>query len=177
MVSDIICLQETGTVTPRLPGYSCFTAGGGNNKGVAVYVKDGMARSMKEQPEGVIDDYYQGLKLTFGPFDLITIYRASDQPALSFKRLAAYIANWMKPKRATIICGDFNFDRRQKNDLTMMLRTRGFKQIVDKPTHIRGGSIDHFYHNIPEAVKKIEYKLRYPYYSDHEAICVMINNV
>ena len=82
----------------------------------------------------------------------------------------------MKPKRPTIICGDFNFDRTKHNDLTMMLSTRGFKQIVKKPTHLRGGCIDHFYHNIPEAVKKVENKLIYPYYSDHEAVCVMIKN-
>ena len=75
-----------------------------------------------------------------------------------------------------MICGDFNIDRRQENVLTRMLKDKNFKQIVQKPTTYRGNCIDHFYHNIPEAVKKVEHKLHNPYYSDHEAVCVMIKD-
>ena len=76
-----------------------------------------------------------------------------------------------------MICGDFNFDRREENVLTTLLGHRNFKQIVQKPTTYRGYCIDHFYHNIPETAKKVEYKLHIPYYSDHGATCVMINDV
>ena len=75
-----------------------------------------------------------------------------------------------------MICGDFNIDRKVENVLTRMLKGNNFTQIVQKPTTYRGNCIDHFYHNIAERVKKIEHKLHYPYYSDHEAICVMIKD-
>ena len=76
-----------------------------------------------------------------------------------------------------MICGDFNIDRRVENDLTRMLMGKNFKQIVQKPTTYRGNCIDHFYHNIAENVKKVEHKLHYPCYSDHEAICVMFKDM
>lgn len=91
-------------------------------------------------------------------------------------RFADFIGKWITPKRPTMICGDFNIDRRQENVLTRMLKDKNFKQIVQKPTTYRGNCIDHFYHNIPEAVKKVEHKLHNPYYSDHEAVCVMIKD-
>ena len=75
-----------------------------------------------------------------------------------------------------MICGDFNIDRKVENDLTRMLMGKNFKQIVQKPTTYRGNCIDHFYHNIAEHVKKVEHKLHYPCYSDHEAICVMFKD-
>ena len=75
-----------------------------------------------------------------------------------------------------MICGDFNFDQREENILTRMLGDRSLKQIVQKPTTYRGYCIDHFYHNMSETVKKNDCKLHIPYYSDHGAICVMIND-
>ena len=174
-VSDIICVQETGAPTGRvnLLGYSCIQAGGGKNKGVAIYVKNAMAKDIKRDPQSITDDLCQCLKLTFGAFDLITIYRASG-PVV--QRFVDSIERWINPKKPTIICGDFNFDRRMDNSLTRMLSNHKFKQIVQEPTHILGGCIDHVYHNIPVAVKKVNHKLYYPYYSDHNAVCYMIEN-
>ena len=78
------------------------------------------------------------------------------------------------PRKPTILCGDFNFDRKKENSVTKMLADRGFKQIVVEPTTYRGNCIDHLYHDIPVTEGKVEYKLHYPYYSDHEAVCAMI---
>ena len=86
------------------------------------------------------------------------------------------MAKWTTPKRPTMICGDFNVDQKVENDVTSVLRGRGFKQIVQKPTTYHGNCIDHFHHNISEAAKKIEYELHIPYYSDHAALCVIIKD-
>ena len=94
----------------------------------------------------------------------------------SHSRFAEFLGSWINPKRATIICGDFNFDQREENILTRMLGDGNFKQIVLKPTTYRGYCIDHCYHNISETAKKIDTKLHFPYYSDHGAICVMIDD-
>ena len=175
-VADIICVQETGVSNMRdsLAGYSCWRAGGGKNKGVAIYVKDSMARGITKKPESITNDAYQCLKLTFGHFDLITIYRASGQVVESF---VDAVERGISMNRPTIICGDFNFDRRVANSFTKMLVKHRFKQIVQEPTHILGNCIDHVYHNIPLTVKKVNHRLHYPYYSDHEAVFVMIENV
>ena len=92
-VSDIICLQETGQCTGELEldGYSFISAGGGKNKGVAIYIKNGRKKDVKDQPKCINDEFFQGLKLSCGPFDLITIYRANSQPASSFDRLVKHL--------------------------------------------------------------------------------------
>ena len=87
--ADIICLQETGHCIGKLDldGYSFRSAGGGKNKGVAIYVKNGMEKEVKEQPKCIHDEFFQGMKLSCTNFDLITVYRANNQPATSFVRL------------------------------------------------------------------------------------------
>ena len=74
-----------------------------------------------------------------------------------------------------MICGDFNFNGNDENDLARMMVSRGFKQTVQRSTHIQGGLIDLFYHNLPESKKKVEYKIHNTYYSDHKAVCVVID--
>ena len=84
---------------------------------------------------------------------------------------------WIDPERPSIICGDFNFNQMEENELTKMMRRNGFKQIVKEPTHILGRCIDHVYHNMDENVKKIDYLLQYNWYSDHDTVCVMMRDV
>ena len=74
------------------------------------------------------------------------------------------------------ICRGFNFDRKKDNSFSKMLTGKRFKQIVVEPTSYCGYCIDHVYHNILETERKVNYKLHYPYYSDHEAVCVMIKD-
>lgn len=173
---DIICLQETGPLTskPRLEGYTCVHGGSGHKKGVAVFSKESMAGQMTKKPLAVSKDSYQCLKLSFGILDFITVYRANNQPPPSFQELVKIIEKGIDVRRPTIICGDLNFDQKKENDLTKMLKTKGFKQIVREPTTYRGYCIDHAYHNIPDNGEKVLHKLHYPYYSDHETVCVSI---
>ena len=74
--------------------------------------------------------------------------------------------------KPTVICGDFNFNywKEPNNPVRVMLGKRGFSQVVTMPTNIYGTTIDHVY------VKGIlqKYFLHYPYYSDHEAVCVRL---
>ena len=88
MVSDIICLQETGITTERqeLERYTCYNSGGGKNKGVAIYLKEGMKKDIKEPPQKIVNKICQGLKLSFGAFDLITVYLANGQSSSSIKK-------------------------------------------------------------------------------------------
>ena len=85
MAGDIICLQETGTYAtrPELEGYSFVNAGAGKNKGVAVYTRDKVY--LNEPPKRVENEFVQGLKLSCGAFDLITIYLANHQSGSTLK--------------------------------------------------------------------------------------------
>ena len=52
-----------------------------------------------------------------------------------------------------------------------MMKGLEFKQIVTEATNIFGNCIDHVY-----ITNEFKYKclLHYPYYTDHEAVCVML---
>ena len=53
----------------------------------------------------------------------------------------------INPNRRTVITGDFNFDylKEKDNVVRVTLESHGFKQLVTKPTTIRGNCIDHAY--------------------------------
>ena len=88
-------------------------------------------------------------------------------------RLVQSITSMVNPHHHTIICGDFNinFRKNPNNSVSSQLKVLGFRQIITEPTTIKGSCIDHVYvGNSMEAI----HKLHYPYYSDHEAIQVVM---
>ena len=175
---DIICLQETGPLKskPKLDGYICEHGGNGHKRGVAIFMKEDMAKQMTKRPLILSKDLFQCMKVSFEKFDLITVYRASNQPSASFEEFVRDMEKGIDSRRPTILCGDFNFDQRKDNRFSQMLKAKKFKQIVREPTTYRGYCIDHIYHNFAEKEKEIEYKLHYIGYSDHEAVCVRMLN-
>ena len=88
------------------------------------------------------------------------------------------LENLVNLNKPTIINGDFNFDywKEKDNLVGQALRRSGFKQLVTLPTTVRGKCIDHVYINeeMIECVYEDKYKLYYPYYTDHEAVRVII---
>ena len=88
MVSDIICLQETGLASGalNLDGYTGFHGAGGKNKGVSIYLRNTVAKDVKEPPKKFENQFCQVLKLSCGAFDIITVYLANGQTSSSVKR-------------------------------------------------------------------------------------------
>ena len=143
---------------------------------------------------------FQCLKLSFLQFDIVTVYCSPDMAQhgsqfWQFKRFTGALLNLVDREKQTIICGDFNFDGVDGKDRNVLIEKlngvdsstislRKFKQIVKEPTTFRGYCIDHIYHNFSEsdrgglqtlpANSKVTYKLHHPYYSDHEALCIML---
>ena len=74
-----------------------------------------------------------------------------------------------------MIVGDFNACYRDdhNNKLIHGLLQMGFKQIIDKPTHIRGRIIDQIYMNDPSRLTFSVEKYS-PYYTDHDALCISL---
>ena len=88
MVSDIICLQETGLASGalNLDGYTGFHGAGGKNKGVSIYLRNTVAKDVKGPPKKFENQFCQVLKLSCGAFDIITVYLANGQTSSSVKR-------------------------------------------------------------------------------------------
>ena len=115
------------------------------------------------------------VKLKFNSFDVVTVYKTQDyKTRADYQNLLAILKNLIDPNRATVITGDFNFDyfKEKDNVVRVSLEKHGFQQLVTEPTSIRGNCIDHVY--ITEKHLNGKCKLYYPYYTDHEAVRVII---
>ena len=180
MKSDIICLQETSYNENDGPlhidGFTFHGAGQGRNQGVAIFVTNVLEKYFKKEIK-IIEDYAQFMKLEFGDIDIITIYRSPNEKYRTLiSNFNERILELVNIEKRNIIVGDFNFDalKDTSNSIKQNLEKIGFKQCVKFPTHIGGRCLDHVYCNRSEN----EYiKGYYTYYTDHSAVCVIIDKL
>lgn len=154
-------------------GYSCFLAGEGRGKGVAAFIKSSMTEALLDVKR-IIFDFGQCIILEFVELTIVNIYKSPKNVCKKTCRdFFDAIMNNLEIKKSTIICGDFNYDygKESTNLLSVSLENKGFKQIVLDPTTIYGSCLDHVYISNDLCSR---YNLHYPYYSDHEAVCVML---
>ena len=80
------------------------------------------------------------------------------------------------PMQETIVVGDFNLCAMSEKEHTIMryMKRLGFKQLVDKPTHIEGRTIDLVFAYDPDEIQGQDYgvKLQSPYFTDHDIVYV-----
>ena len=75
--------------------------------------------------------------------------------------------------RPCFIVGDFNINYLSvpKDPVVTKILACGFQQIVQNPTHVGGGLLDHVY------TKRITWDpcliINYPYYTDHGAVSIV----
>ena len=118
---------------------------------------------------------FSGLKLSFGARDILIIYRSPNEAFR--KKFGQFIENVLSmiDRPQTVVCGDFNLDYRKapNNAFSQAMASRGFVQIIKEPTIIHGTTIDHVYIRNMQS----KYFLHYPYYTLHEAACVMLKKL
>ena len=173
--SDIICINETflkpNTLAPIIEGYNCHLASKGNSSGVAVYIKSHLNSLVKATT--LIQPSFQAVKVSIrNQFDVIAVYRSpNDKSLINFTNQITAAIHSSHP---TIICGDVNIDylKTPQNPFSTALQEIGFRQIINKPTHIQGSLLDHFYIRFDNC--STNQRLHHPYYSDHDAICVIL---
>ena len=96
-----------------------------------------------------------------------------------FIRLLTDVQPLSKP---AVVCGDmnipFNTSQPKGNILSLSMGNKGFKQLVDYPTHIKGNILDHVYVRYPKSTSLMppSYRLHFPYYSDHEAPLLILKS-
>ena len=175
MASDIIILTETFLTpnhnVPELSGYQYFTSSKGRGKGVIVYIKLALKVLNSDM---LTKDHLQVIKLEIsGHFDLYAVYRSPNGPS----ELPRQFFENINPNHNNIITGDFNipFNQGRTSPTIKHILERGFIQIVKEPTQLQGNILDHFYIRSKNIVAK--YQLHYPYYSDHDALCVNLKKL
>ena len=173
---DIIHLVETSLEIDdknplNLCGYEVHTMSVGNGKGLTTYFK---ACVFKNQLDFIAPNM-QATKFCSENLDVINVYRSSKGNSLD---LLNKLVEMVTPGMSTLITGDFNicFSRNPNNRMSKGLVNAGFQQLVRESTHILGGHIDHVYWMSRNNQWKEPILQRHsPYYSDHDAICITMN--
>ena len=79
--------------------------------------------------------------------------------------------------KKTIITGDFNtttHTKEKENVITDTLSNSGFRQMVQNPTDIGGGLIDHCYVSESIVIDCLTLRQKPVYYSDHDLVRLSI---
>ena len=114
---------------------------------------------------------YQMTKIISVNMDIINVYRSSSAENLAFIN---DLCELLDSKKHTLILGDFNicFLKENNNKVFTTLRRLGFKQLVERPSHILGGLIDLVFCYCPEVDVPYDVKQTAQYYLDHDLIII-----
>ena len=164
--SDIICLTETwlSDDLENTGKYHSYFINSGS-KGVALFTV-----IKPETVEKLSSDVASIIIASYASFDLILVYRFSENSNV-FK-FTEEIVKLVNLTKTVIVCGDININLTQfpQNKFSNALFNLGFLQLVNSPTHIQGGIIDHVYFYSPNMSICSLYKIYPVYYSDHDAL-------
>ena len=171
--ADLIHLSETW-VKPeddlnrfQLPGYTARFLCVGEGKGIVTY-----STNIFKLTDEILKAKHQIVRYQAPNLDSIHVYRSSSG---SIEELKDDLISLIDEEKTTRISGDFNIclKKAPNNSLTKQLKHLDFDQLIQQPTHIEGGLIDHIYFRDNTKIFKTPHILRYsPYYSDHDALCV-----
>ena len=137
-----------------------------------------MTTSLLELLIAAKKENYQISKLQSEQYDIICVYRSSD--AVKYKQIEflSDLRGFVCEPKQTLIFGDFNFNAvcPNQNYILRELESWNFKQLIQNPTHVQGGVIDHCYitNTIPAASVMMSQKP--VYYTDHDIIKVTIKH-
>ena len=173
--ADILCLSETWMNNSAdqfaFEGYQAHFNSAGPGKGLAVLFKSGVFWHKA-------DCCLSGAQLSMfesATLNVITIYRSQGQ---SVQEILNVINEWKDDAKVMVICGDMNLCTKKdpKNRLTVQLEEWGLEQLNKEATHIEGGHIDHMYLT-KEAVSGGTLERYTPFYTDHDALLLTVENV
>ena len=177
--SDLILVQQTClksaecTEEYNIEGYMNNFNSAEDGKGIALYHKEGITHVSDLKKEN-----YQITKLQSEKYDIVCVYRSSDSVKSNQIKFLSDLRNFILESNQTLIFGDFNFDAvcPNQNFILRQLENWNFQQLIQNPTHIQGGVIDHCYINNTFPISSVEVSQKPVYYTDHDIIKVIMKN-
>ena len=143
----------------------------GNGKGIATFIRNHV---VCEHKQDVQKETLQISKFSVGGIDTISVYQSNSHSIIEVREALTSVVEVGKP---TLITGDFNLcaKKNANNIITVSLTKMGFQKLIDRPTHVQGGHIDHIYWIDKDARFKLpEVEYYSPYWTDHDSLLVTI---
>ena len=169
--SDVLCVNETWLLDDPDSNFDGFTSHYLNkrSKGVAMFSK-----VVPEKLQRVHTETLSMLFVRFQLFDLLSVYKFAEVSRMD--EFTEQILEYVDLSRPVILIGDINIDllKQPKSKFSEKLKDFGFVQLVNEATHISGGLLDHLYVYFPKDGHCELFKIHPLYYSDHDAVCCII---
>ena len=145
----------------------------GDGKGIALYHKEDFKHIGDVRKEN-----YQISKLHAEKFDIISVYCSSDSSKSNMIDFLTELRILLCTNKRNLILGDFNLNARCQNQNFILreLENWNFKQLVQNPTHIQGGVIDHCYISNTFPIDSLVVSQKPVYYTDHDIIKVTMRH-
>lgn len=172
--SELVCIAETWLYPEEedadwldVPDKKRILSSNGRGKGCGIYYKNDQCFTNMNTHSS---EYFQ---ITFGIYkNSIQVFVLYISKGADLDLIVEFMKKWMKTG-PRIIIGDFNFESSNINVLSKFLKSKGLIQIVNRPTHIEGGIIDHCY--VEKNMKNtIVADYIFSYYTDHTSICLSL---
>ena len=150
-----------------MPGYKAKYIKVAKGKGITTYHRKSFSHVCDK-----VSQNYQITKYESKNVVSINVYRSAKG---NTDEIIEEIKNMQDENKANIVTGDVNICARKhhNNRLTQSLRDENFQLLTKTATHIKGGHIDHAYSKNAKATMI----LYTPYYSDHDALRVVVEEV
>ena len=172
--AQVICLQETWldplvTHTNLLEkvGWNQHNNSVGKGKGISTFYKEDFVWE-----KDVKQANYQMTKICSENIDIINVYRSSGAENIKFlKDLCSLVSSG----KQSLIQGDFNicYISEKSHQVFQMLKSQGFQQLVNHPTHIEGRLIDLVFFFSPDPNAYYEVQQQAQWFTDHDLIQVV----
>ena len=171
MKSTIIGVAETHLHVDEeiyLEGFEGSFVNAGKGKGVAAFSKITVNDITK-----ICQPSFTAISLELKSIKIVFAYMSSqinmEEVNLSLRPML------LEKQKPTIILGDMNFHFSEKqNTLKSYLEGFGYHQLIDKVTHDEGHTLDHIYVSDLTILSKENVCLKPLYYSDHDALCIIL---
>lgn len=168
---DILCVNETWLNDDPDTSFDGFTSHYLNkrSKGVAMFTK-----IVPEKLQKVYTETMSMFFARFQLFDLLSVYKFAEVSRID--EFTEHILEYVDFTRPVILIGDINIDllKQPNNKFSKTLKDLGFVQLVNEATHISGGLLDHLYVYFPQDGHCELFKIHPLYYSDHDAVCCIL---
>ena len=152
MRSRYCCLAETWIPNKEeasnfsIEGFNLTDVSAGPGKGCCAYIRDNENCNSFSH---INNEYLQALsfKIDGEGIQLTIVYLKSGAPLSEAKLCIQWLFQQLPlPVKQHMIVGDFNLDAKQSNAITSLFTEElGLKQLVERPTHREGRTIDHCY--------------------------------
>ena len=173
MQSDVVSLGETWLQPDDLvsfedEGFVGSQVNVGDGKGIMAFAKI----QHNANTTTYFCESFSAIYMETATTDVIFLYLSQR---FDWEKLEELFQIWINPLKSIAVIGDVNIDYiDEDHQMIRFLKENGFSQLIEKPTHIRGGLIDHVYVNKVLMKKNPFTSQGSVTYSDHDKVVLHI---